>query len=340
MALPTYAIIAITLNCNARCVMCDIWKNKMVNELPPESYLKLYPELRDINVTGGEPFLRRDFPEIIANIKKACPRARLVVNTNGFLWRKIKEDMEKVITIDPKIAVRLSIDGMNEAHNAIRRIPDGFGLIMKSLAVLREVGVKDLGISFTLLEQNMDELPRVQKLADKEGLQFSLTVATGSSIYFGKDKGKLRPANTEKRTRVMEDATRFHYRHHDPKELARGWFVKRMINYLATGKRALLCDAGSGFFYMDSFGNVYTCHLKPWIMGNVLKTPLEQILSKNVHVDRVAACHDCWMICTAKSMMRQKVIQVAVEALKEKVSYEFESMASRLNISEKSSYEL
>lgn len=303
----------------------------MVNELPPEAYLKLYPSLRDINITGGEPFLRRDFPDVIVNIKKACPQARLVVNTNGFLWLKISEDMKKVIITDPNIAIRLSIDGIGEAHNAIRGIPNGFSFIMKTLAALRDVGVKDLGISFTLLEQNMDELPLVQNLADKEGLQFSLTVATGSSIYFGKDKGKLRPANTKKRTRVMEGAALFHYQHYDPKEMARGWFVKRMIDYLATGKRAFLCDAGSGFFYMDSFGNVYTCHLKPWIMGNMLKTPLETILSKNVHAGRVAACHDCWMICTAKSMMKQKVIRVAVEVVKEKMGYEFESLASRVN---------
>lgn len=335
MALPTHAIIAITLNCNARCVMCDIWKNKMVNELPPEAYLRLYPSLRDINITGGEPFLRRDFPDVIANIKKTCPRARLVVNTNGFLWRKIREDMEKVIVVDPNIVIRLSIDGIDEVHNAIRGIPDGFNLILKSLAALRGVGVKDLGISFTLLEQNIDELSKVQQFAEKKGLEFSLTVATGSSIYFGKDKGKLRPANTKKRTRVMEDAARFHYQHHDLKELARGWFVKRMIDYLATGKRAFLCDAGSGFFYMDAFGNVYTCHIKPWMMGNILKTPLENILSKNIHVDRVSACHDCWMICTAKSMMKQKVVQVAVEALKEKVGYEVTGFASRLNASEK-----
>ena len=244
--------------------------------------------------------------------------------------------MEKVIITDPNIAIRLSIDGIGEAHNAIRGIPDGFNLIMKSLDALRGVGVKDLGISFTLLEQNIDELPKVQQLAQREGLEFSLTVATGSSIYFGKDKGSLRPKQTNKRTSVMEHAARYHYQHYDPKELARGWFVKRMIDYLATGKRALLCDAGSGFFYMDSFGNVYTCHLKPWIMGNILKTPLESILSKNIHASRVGACHDCWMICTAKSMMKQRVIRVAVEACREKIGYERDVLMSRINMFKKS----
>lgn len=293
----------------------------MTNELPLEAFLGLYSELQDINVTGGEPFLRRDFPEVIANIKKACPRARLVINTNGFMWRKIKEDMEKVIKIDPKIAIRLSIDGLGEAHNAIRRIPDGFNLIMKSLEALRAVGVKDLGVSFTLLEQNIDELAKVQKFAFDERLEFSLTVATGSAIYFGKDKAQFRPGASQKRQSVLDAAARLHYSQYHPKELARGWFVRRMIDYLATGKRAFLCDAGKGFFYMDSHGSVYTCHLKPWILGNIFDKPLVEILENKVYDKKVAACHDCWMICTAKSMMRQRLVQLAVTSIQEKLRY-------------------
>ena len=55
---PATAIIAVTLNCNARCTMCDIWKNQMKDELRPEEFAKVPSGLRDINLSGGEPFLR------------------------------------------------------------------------------------------------------------------------------------------------------------------------------------------------------------------------------------------------------------------------------------------
>lgn len=300
--------------------MCDIWKNKMTKELTPSEYSSLPDYLEDINITGGEPFLRLDFPEVISSIKKACPKARFVTNTNGFMWRKIKEDMEKVIEIDPKFAVRLSIDAVGELHDKIRGIPGGYKLIMKTLKHLRKLHVADLGVSFTLMNENVDELPKMIKFCKNEGLQLSLTVATESPIYFGSDKKeKFRPKTDKRVHKNLTEAANEHYKQFHPKEVLRGWFVSRMLKYLKTEKRALLCDAGEGFFYMDSHGNVYTCHLKPWIMGNVRSKPFEKIIQNQTHAKKVKACHDCWMICTAKSMMRKKLVTVALEGMNDKL---------------------
>jgi MoaA/NifB/PqqE/SkfB family radical SAM enzyme len=40
LAQPHNAILAVTLNCNARCQMCDIWKNDMHNEVTPETFAR------------------------------------------------------------------------------------------------------------------------------------------------------------------------------------------------------------------------------------------------------------------------------------------------------------
>ena len=95
--LPTNAIIAITLNCNSKCTMCDIWKNNIKNELHAKDYLKLPSSLKDINLTGGEPFLRTDIADIIKNIKSACPNARLIINTNGFLPKSVERQIANII---------------------------------------------------------------------------------------------------------------------------------------------------------------------------------------------------------------------------------------------------
>jgi len=50
---PIEAVIAVTLKCNARCVMCNIWKNKPIGEVKPEFYRKLPSSLKEINITGG-----------------------------------------------------------------------------------------------------------------------------------------------------------------------------------------------------------------------------------------------------------------------------------------------
>ncbi len=61
---PVDAVIAVTYRCNARCAMCGIWKSQPGPDLPPEVYRKLPSSLRDVNLTGGEPFLRDDLAAV------------------------------------------------------------------------------------------------------------------------------------------------------------------------------------------------------------------------------------------------------------------------------------
>ncbi len=320
MIIPQSAIIAITLNCNSRCTMCNIWQNHIKNELTPDQYLKLPSTLTDINITGGEPFLRRDIVEIVRNMKTAAPRARLILNTNGFMTHKIVADMRQIIAIDPHFAFRVSLDGIGKVHDTIRGIPGGYEKCMETLRAVRALGVKDIGISFTLMQQNIDELPKVQQVCKEQGYEFSLTVVTNSPIYFGEKKEDFRPKRNVKLDRILKTAARTHYQSYAPKEIIRGWFVSRLLSYIQTGKRVLPCYAGSGFFYMDSVGNVYTCHMKPWIMGNITKQSFPAILANQHFAPRVASCNDCFMVCTVKSSMRHHLFQVAREAVQEKIT--------------------
>lgn len=315
----TNAIIAVTLNCNSRCIMCDIWKNRIKDELLPEDYLKLPSTLTDINITGGEPFLRYDLPEIIKNIKTAAPRARLVLNTNGFLTNRISQMLKKILITDPNFGIRISLDGTKETHNKIRGIPNGYDKAMATLDMVRKLGVKDIGISFTLGNYNIEELPKIQKYCNKNKLEFSLTVVTDSVIYFGKDKQFLRPDNNNL-SKILKTSAQTHTHSFSPKEIIRGWFVTRLSQYIKTKKRALPCDAGTGFFYMDSTGNIYTCHLKPWLMGNIRNEPINKILSNYSYQNQVRVCNDCWMVCTAKTAIMKNKGQVIYQCLLEKTS--------------------
>ena len=300
--------------------MCDIWKNRITNELLPRDFLKLPPSLVDINITGGEPFLRRDLVDIIANMKKVAPKARLIMNTNGFMPHRAAEDLPKIRAIDPTFAFRVSIDGMGQAHDAIRRIPGGFNKIMKTLEIARASGLRDLGVSFTVIDQNVNEIPKVQAFCRKNNLEFSITVATNSVIYFGSNKESMRPKNPKQLEARLSDVAQEHFRSLQPKEIVRGWFVKGLIHYITTGKRALPCDAGQGFFYMDSIGNVYTCHLKPWIMGNIKQNSLDEIFGHNRFASQVAACNSCWMVCTSKSMIKKRLALIVPEVIPEVIN--------------------
>lgn len=320
--LPTNAIIAITLNCNSHCLMCDIWKNNIKNELNPQDYLKLPSSLTDINITGGEPFLRTDIIDILKNIKTACPKARLIINTNGFLTKTIQNKISKIIQIDPHIAIRVSLDGLEKTHNHIRGQKNGFNQLLSTIHLLQQYKVKDLGISFTIMEQNYTELPQIYDFCQKNNLELSLTIASDSPIYFGQNKALFRPKNISKLAQKMAYIIESQYKKNNIKENFRSWFDQKLLNFFETSIRPYSCDAGQNFFYLDSIGNIFACHLKNQKIGNLKNNSFTKIwnsdsLKKICHQNQ--NCHNCWMICTSKTNIKKNLLPIGLEIIKEKV---------------------
>ena len=138
---PTTAVVAVTGRCNARCVMCDIWQRPAGVEMPPAAYRRLPPSLRVVNLTGGEPFLRRDLPEVVAAVRETCPRARLILSTNGLALPRVRELAPRLADLDPALAVRVSLDGIGAAHDRLRGVPGAFERARQSLDLLRGAGI-------------------------------------------------------------------------------------------------------------------------------------------------------------------------------------------------------
>ena len=109
-----YGSLITTYRCNAKCIMCDCFKfpTKVDEEWKVDIIEKL-PEMSFTNITGGEPFIRQDLPEIVSALYKKTDR--IVISTNGFFTEKIINLCEKF----PKIGIRISIEGMQETNDAI-----------------------------------------------------------------------------------------------------------------------------------------------------------------------------------------------------------------------------
>lgn len=299
--------------CNSRCIHCDIWKNKGMDFLPVALYKKLPASLEMVDITGGEPFLRNDLPEIVAAVGSACPKARILITTNGFLPQKIQKYIGAIVRNDPKIAFRLSLDGWGETHEKVRRIPRAFEKVMESVSILKRAGVTDIGLTFTLMKINRHELRKVYEYCRKHSLSFSLNVVHDSPIYFGNGKTSLQPKPADVKddfdylfARQMQSA--------DPRDWGKAWFNRYSYEYMVHHKRPLPCGAGENFFYMDPFANIYMCHLKNWPIGNLQKQSFEEIWyskAKRGFLPKAAACNDCWIVCTAKDAIKKNKLKVA-----------------------------
>ena len=129
-----YGTVIVTYRCNARCNMCDCFKDptRPDEEITLEDIKKL-PEMAFTNITGGEPFIRQDIPDIVRELYKKSDR--IVISTNGYFTDRIIALCRQF----PKVGIRISIEGLQATNDAIRGIPDGFNRGYQTLKTLVEM---------------------------------------------------------------------------------------------------------------------------------------------------------------------------------------------------------
>jgi len=127
------------------------------------------------NVTGGEPFLRKDLPEVLRQIKKRNYGVYLL--TNGTL---IDRERAGMLADLPVMGVQVSLEGPEEIHEKIRGKRSFFSAV-KGIECLRDAGIK-VTINVTLSEINADYLNDMVTVATDLGvsrLGFSRLVPYG-----------------------------------------------------------------------------------------------------------------------------------------------------------------
>jgi MoaA/NifB/PqqE/SkfB family radical SAM enzyme len=309
---PTDATIAITYKCNSKCVMCNIWKENPQNELDANEYFKLPKSLKDINITGGEPFLRNDLIEIIQNITKNNPKARIVISSNGFLTKKIVDSMQKIVKINPKTCIAFSVDGMNDMHSKIRGIDNSYNMVLKTVTELKAVGINDIRLAFTASKENINHLSKVYDLAKSFDVEFTLSVVHNSGNFFNIDTNKM--PDIDELQREIRYVINREYRLSSLRRLFRTYYMQGILDFAETGKRPLSCLALKDFFFMDSTGNIFPCNMINTCMGNIRDNDFDTIWnsSKTKKIKEYCkSCNDCWMVCTAKSSIRRNFVKVS-----------------------------
>jgi MoaA/NifB/PqqE/SkfB family radical SAM enzyme len=299
---PNEAVLAVTLGCNSRCQTCDLWKVKRGVEMKPEDYARLPSSLTHINLSGGEPYLREDLPEIYAVLRDKFPKARIIASTNGLLPERI-EDMTSRM---PELAVRVSLDAIGPKNDEIRGVPGAYAKSLETLRRLSALGVKDLGVSATASRGNCDQLLPIYGMARNRGMEFVCSVTHSSSIYFGRQEG-LMPTEEECLPELGALVSR-QLKSLRPKEWFRAYMTSGMMDYVSGLPRRFPCTAIDDYFYLDPAGVVFPCNMRDDVMGSILENSYDEIVAASPDVNRnVRNCRiQCWMSCTVAPTLRRK----------------------------------
>ena len=149
----TFAGLFITDRCNSRCKMCDYWKKKnKVNELTPGQWRRILDNLKitRAHIIGMEPLLYKDFDKLLPTISK--PGRTIMLTTNGLLLDKHIPVIHKYVK-----NTAVSLDGLQETHDKIRRVGGLFDKAFNSLVKLKNKG-SEVRVSFAVTPDNTDQI--------------------------------------------------------------------------------------------------------------------------------------------------------------------------------------
>jgi MoaA/NifB/PqqE/SkfB family radical SAM enzyme len=176
--LPTDIAFLMTNLCNARCVHCDIWKNKGKEDAPTvEEYKATLSELRKwlgpvpVFFSGGEALLRPQTIDLLTHSSAIGLHAELL--THGY-WDD-QDRIEKVALANPA-RVTVSLDGIGETHTKIRGREKFFEKTTRSLETLRRIRAEKrlrfvIRLKTVVMEHNIGDLAAVAGYAAENGFE-------------------------------------------------------------------------------------------------------------------------------------------------------------------------
>jgi len=263
---------AVTHNCNSRCLMCNQWQNKSIDELTLEEISRIFLSYRDLKVvgiTGGEPTLRTDLTEVIDVISRSQDLRMLFLTTNGHLPERTKHYVSKILDgmrnrgRCPLLRVLVSLDGPKEIHNRIRGVPTAYDNALRTIRLLadlqREYDNFRLGTITTYgpfnYEQFGEVLFEISKLSSEYDLESGICVAWRGNLY----NNDIRFEHLRELVSWKEEIKHVLGKHSSTLVDGRKLFFDLSESFLKRWRQVVPCGAARIRYYMDACGRLFPC---------------------------------------------------------------------------------
>ena len=154
----SYLILYVTSRCNLKCNMCfyadslNAPTGDGLSLAEMEKVSKSLPNLMQLTMTGGEPFLRKDLNQIIGYFCENSGVRNFTIPTNGTYTEATQRVMSEVLGKYPAATfkVGISLDGTKEMHNTIRGWEGSYDKIVATHAMLWEMQTRYPNLIITL----------------------------------------------------------------------------------------------------------------------------------------------------------------------------------------------
>ncbi len=279
---PISLVHFVTNRCNARCKHCfidfdhpDAFKGELTLEEIETLTKNLGSNLFNVNITGGEPFLRTDLFEIVKAYFTNTTIESVFITTNGRFTQRTQEFIEKFLAagIKGKIFFSISIDNFEEEHNKNRRSIDLFKHALNTYHMVTSYNQPNImcNIAITVTDHNYT---KVLELYD---YLKSIGVSSFTCIIM-REEGVIKKIDPKMKEGILDQYTKLAQKIHEDQlnGITQGWGstvqgtlmnAKNMIINNTLSKTYIPnqyishCPAGALFGVIYANGDVYPCEI-------------------------------------------------------------------------------
>ncbi|MBI5555428.1 MAG: radical SAM protein [Elusimicrobia bacterium] len=295
---PNNVLLVITSKCNLRCKTCSYGYSKGV-DIPIDVLDKIAQELKDagtknVYITGGEPFLHKDFWKVITLFADRGLNIRL--STNGTLLKNVKsEELNKVKSIS------ISLDGLEQTHDNIRGIKGTFAKVVKGIKNIKKVFPEiPISVSVTVLYENISQLCELIKFCKKLGVT---DIGFQPFVPYFSTKYQRKKMAEEIHSNIKEVIGIFAWLKNRKESFANVKEFYYLCQNFCKGEYDKLpsCHAGRGIFQINPDCTVAPCSGVE-STGNIKKQKIVEIFNSNEYIKllekaKTRNCQKCLFYC-------------------------------------------
>ena len=252
---PILVHFEVTLRCNARCDFCDYWKtdaSERERELTSYADAARFFNPMMVTWTGGEPTLRRDLEDLVSAVDRAIRVKYMTLITHG-----------GTLTAERALSLwnagvnqfNISLDFLDERHDAARGIPGLVAKIMRNVPAMRERGIDAIRFNTVIKRSNLDELMPIVRRAAEMGVGVNFSCYTDNKN--GNEDGLIRDSEIRQLEAVVAELLDF-------KRRRRGiitnsdYYLEQIPRYVR-GETTEPCRSGIRTIHLDPSGYVKRC---------------------------------------------------------------------------------
>lgn len=324
---PIYVIFFVTSFCNAKCKMCFNWKNidkaKQKQELKLDEIKKIFgnfSSIQQLTLSGGEPFLRDDLPEMLEFISQKNDAQMITIPTNGILTDRIFEQTKSILNSikkDTHLRISLSVEDIGEKHDKIVQVKGAFKKVLNTYHKLHSLldSYKNLNIDIGICcsKYNKKNMKKILEYCNNyfKDCTISMVLARGDTR-----NAKSKDITSKEYSEIVDYYNKIKNLKKKNKPFSKIFNTlskvvnNQVIEVMDSGKMPSRCYAYSKLIVIQSNGDVFPCEYLNKKLGNLKEYnyDIKKILrlEKNKKIEAFIKKRGCY--CTWECALSNNIV--------------------------------